>query len=717
MRNHHTCLVPHGMTLVLGLLTLAITAPAPVIAAQAASTVPDNTPHTGIVVSQEANHQVRYTSGNTLCVEALRDGHWIVTFRSGDGRINMPSEEWTGDAFALEIDNERLDNGWEWCSFEQPDITRHGVVELRHPARAIRLRLHTQLDGTAVISRWMEIKNESSKAVAITGISPWGGRLSRGESWQLGYYRKDGHNEEGWFEWSALPRWHTTITSLKGQGHDAPFFILRNTGSGEYFIGSLAWSANWYMDFMQDLRGIVTFECGPRAEAPLRIIGPGETVQSPAMHLGHLSGSLDEATQAMHAHVRKSVIPPAPDTADLIQYRVPADFGYHVSFDEAMAKDNVDMAAAIGAELFILDAYWWDVTCDWYPSKKRFPNGLEPLIDYVRKKGMRFGLYTEMEGGRGNIRESVVYREHPDWFGPKEVINLGLPQAKTWVDSEIERLVTQYKIDLFELDFNPEITNGGLHTVQHGMPENNYWRHYEGCRSLYEGVLQRHPKMTLQQCAGGGARNDLGLMGYFHQTLITDGLWIPREQQCFAGQLLMLPPESLIILHGATGHLSPGYPENFDTILRTTYALSVPQIFPVIVAPTLAELTPDRRERFRHYARIYTEFIRPILPSCHAYQHAPVTENTGVETNGWFAVEYATPDRKKGWVTCVRMGAVPSDTFQFRARGLDPGKQYRVTFDRTGTVATMSGTQIMVEGIPIRLETIAMSDLIMFECL
>lgn len=676
---------------------------------------PESTSSASMVVSSDAAHHVRYTSANALCVEALKEGHWIVDFRNGDGRIKMPNEEWVGDAFVIEINNERIDKGWEWVSFETPELSRHGVVELKHPGLSIRLRIHTLLDGTAIMVRWLEIKNESTTPLALTGISPWGGRLSRGESWDLGYYRKDGHNEEGWFEWSPLARWGNYHASLKGQGHDAPFFILRNNGSGEYFIGSLAWSANWYMDFYQDLRSHVTFECGPRSEAPLRIIAPGETIHSPALHLGLFSGDLDTVIQAMHTHVRQSVLPPAPATAGLIQYRVPADFGYHVSFDEKTAMENVDMAAAIGAELFILDAYWWDVTCDWYPSAKRFPNGLEPLIAYVHKKGMRFGLYTEMEGGRGNILESKVAKEHPDWFGYRNIVNLGLPQAKAWVTSEIERLVCQYKLDLFELDYNPEVTYGGLHTVQQGLPENNYWRYYEACYDMYDGVRQRHPEMILQQCAGGGARNDLGLMRYFHQTLVSDGLWIPREHQCYAGQLLMLPPESLIILHGATGHISPGYPENFDTVLRTTFTLSVPQIFPVIVAPTLAELTTEKREQFLRYARIYKEFIRPVLPHCRVYQHAPVTDKTGVETNGWFAVEYASPDKKKGWVTCVRMENTPSDTFVFRARGLDPKQQYRVTFDRTDTTATLSGAQLMTEGLPIRLETIAMSDLIRFE--
>jgi hypothetical protein len=46
---------------------------------------------------------------------------------------------------------------------------------------------------------------------------------------------------------------------------------------------------------------------------------------------------------------------------------------------------------------------------------------------------------------------------------------------------------------------------------------------------------------------------------------------------------------------------------------------------------------------------------------------------------------------------------------------LDPGKNYRVTFDSTGCKATISGYQLISSGIPVRLEMIAASELLMFE--
>ena len=639
---------------------------------------------TEALLLDEPQPTVRFSSGNTLCREALVDGHWVTQFRSGDGRIPMPYEYWTDDSFVLDVNGVAVNESLTWAGLtdeELPDgLGRRVTVRLRNDKAGLELAVRTLLDGTSVMTRWLEITNTNDIAKPIMWVSPWAGRLSRGSGWTLGYFTDDNHGQEGWFEWMELPRWTTTLRGVKGQGHEAPFFVLRNDGTGEYFIGQLQWTANWKLEFVNGIRGIVTFQFGPYAEAPLRVMAPGETVTTPAVHLGHTSGDLDEAVQGMHAHVRRSVLPARINkNFGLIQYVLPGDQFYSTPLDEATAKRQVDLAAEIGAELFILDAYWWDVTGDWEPSATRFPNGLEPLIQYTKSKGLQFGLYSEPEGGRGNVRESRIAQEHPDWLGPKDQINVGIPEAAAWVESEVVRLVEQYDLDLFRIDYNAEDTGGGLTTVQHGVPENNYWRYYEGAWEIYERVRDRFPNLILQQAAGGGGRNDLGMMAHFHETYLTDGLNIPREQQSFAGQTLAFPPETLVILHGATGHLSPGYPENLDTILRTSFSLGTPQIFWTIVAPSPEELTPTRRDRFRHYARIYKEFIRPNMRDCRMYHHAPVSDLGGVESGGWFAVEFASADRGKAWTTIVRIGETESPVYQFRPRGLQLDRDYKVT--------------------------------------
>ncbi|MGD8750564.1 MAG: alpha-galactosidase [Anaerolineales bacterium] len=688
---------------------------------------------------------IRYTSGQVIYVESSDGGKWSGRYWSADGRIKVPYESWSAEAFQLGIDHKLLSADWSVKSAEEVEKTkrgsRHIVVALTHQDQPIKVNVHTLLDGTPVLTRWLDITNTGEKSLPLTEVKPWSGRLWPGRNFTLGYFTEDIWACEGWFNWKSLPLGATRVRSDKGQGHDDPFFIVRNEVTGEYFIGHLAWTANWIMEFIRDDFGL-TFKAGPDAIPVQRVVAPGETVSTPAVHIGHTSGSFDSAVQAMHDHLRISVLPePIPERAHRIQYLVPADQGYHTPFDERSALKCVDVAAEIGAELFLLDAYWWDITPDWFPSPERFPNGLEPVIKRVREKGMLFGLYVETEAGRGRVKESTIYQQHPEWFGPKNVLKLTIPEAAAWTESEIRRLIEQYELDLYRVDYNPSFTYDGPTTERDSIVENNYWRYYDVFYNLYEGLRKDYPKLILQQCAAGGARNDLGTASRFHEIYLTDGLSLPRELQVYSGLTLGLPPEVLLILHGADGGRGMGKPQSLDTILRMSFATSIPQIFVGTVAPSVEELSPLRKARFLHYRKIYTEFIRPLLPTCKVFHHEPVNAHGGVESSPWFAMEYTAPDRTQGWAFIARMrngkgdlyvhkyhnqlvddievippkDAYEGDTYILKPRGLDPANNYRVTYDSLSTAVSISGLELVRQGLSVRLENAGMSELLLFE--
>ncbi len=702
--------------------------------------------YTDIALSETPNMEVRFTSGRAIYLEKLLEGHWSGCYWSADGRINIKKEFWSEDAFQLCIDRESLSGGWSVASATEAPTSergaRHFVVALQNVDHPVDVQVHTLLDGTPVLQRWLEITNRSGEPMMLTRVAPWAGQLWPGHNFTLGYFTADIWAKEGWFDWKPLPVGTTIIRCGKGQGFDDPFFIMRNEVTGEYFIGHLAWTANWEMHFTRHDKGL-SCSIGPTAVNALRVIVPGETVKTPAVHLGHVSGSLDSAVQAMHEHLRRSVLPIRPPERNaLIQYLVPADQGYYMPFDEESAMKCVDVAEAIGAELFILDYGWWDVTLDWTPSVKRFPRGLEPLIDYVRSKGMLFGLYVETEGGRGDFRLSQVGKEHPDWFGPRDILKLSVPEAAAWMESEVVRLIETYKLDLYRLDYNPHYTYEGPDTVRDGIVENNYWRYYEAFYDLYARLQKKYPNLILQQAAAGGARNDLGTVSRFHETYLTDGLSIPRELQIYSGLTLGLPPEIFVILHGADGGVGLGKPQNLDTVLRLTFTLSTPQIFVGTVAPSIEELAPERRERFLHYAHLYKEFIRPLLSTCRVYHHEPVNAHGSVESSPWFAMEFTSPERERGWATIIRLRNGPgdtfvhkyanevtddrsvlappsweSDTYVLKPRGLDPARIYHVTFDALNTTVAVDGLRLLQDGLPIRLENVGMSELLLFEAI
>ena len=721
---------------------------------------------TDIATRNSADHQIQFTSGRTIYVEALLGDRWVGRYWNANGRANWAYELWEEDAFQLEIGHFPLSTGWRWISGVEVAVTnrgaRHFVVELSNTVRPNGVRLHTLLDGTPVLTRWLEITNNADEPKALTAVYPWTSliRAHAGHkhfppegldgAFNLGYFSESDWGYEGWFKWEPLSTGTKIVECDKGQGFDDTFFIVNNRAKGEYLIGHLAWSANWCMEFdcqesvnpdyerrwgplRSSAQDLLKFKLGPSAAAPQRVIAPGETIETPAIHLGLVSGDLDAAVQAMHNHLWRFVLPSVgPESAYRIQYLVPGDQGYlerggyafaedaasevddqnRRIFDESTVRECIDIAESIGAELFTLDAGWWDEQGDWFPSPSRFPRGLEPLVEYAHQKGLRFGMYGEIERAYGKGCKMV--NEHPDWIGPSGILNLTRPEVGEYVESELVRLIEGYELDLFRLDYNPLFTYEGSATSRDGYVENNYWRYYEAFYSLFERIQKRYPNLILQQCAVGGARNDLGVVSRFHEAYLTDVLWLPHVLQNYSGLSMGLPPEIIVTAFGACRE-GIGYPENFDTLLRCIFTLGTPMIFAGMVAPSREGLTRERRNDYLRYAKLYREFIRPLLPTCKMYHHAPISARGGVTANGWFAVEYASPYRAKGWATIARIGKSESDTYLFTPRGLHRGKTYTVTFDSTGESATIDGLRLVQAGIPIHLESIAASELLRFE--
>lgn len=81
--------------------------------------------------------------------------------------------------------------------------------------------------------------------------------------------------------------------------------------------------------------------------------------------------------------------------------------------NERLIRELADAAAASGVEEFIIDDGWETNYGDWEVDKKKFPNGLKPVFDYIRSKGMKGGLWISLAALERNSR---IAGEHPGWI-------------------------------------------------------------------------------------------------------------------------------------------------------------------------------------------------------------------------------------------------------------------------------------------------------------
>ncbi len=706
----------------------------------------------------ETEPGVRYLSGLNVVEEVLSQGRFVCSRRSATGGAKSGTQGgWTGsqwvshlvghqpmEAFYLEVDGQALTSHWTIVRLtdDGEDVqgpSRHAVVEIAHRHRPIRVAIHTKLDGTPFIERWLEITNTGLTAANLSAVSPLSGllwyisdyreRSSQPEIFRLGYLAPRPLGYEGDFTWRPLPEGRTRIVNDQGRsGWGVPFFMVQNLANGEVFIGHLEWSANWFFEF-QVQQGRTTraqgvhamfhdaalyFQMGPHAPAPLRIIEPNETVRSPVIHLGHLHTSLDQAVQQLHAHLRRSVLPPQIPGADLL-----VGSGLVVAGGEEWLKKEVDIASEMGMEYFVVDAgwyghqfgNWYDTVGDWNTGIW-LEHGLETIREYIHAHGMKFGLWMEPESIGA---ESELLKSHPDWATTSDdrpiaegrVLDFSRSEVQQWVESEITRVLEQYQPDLFKLDYNSRNIHHEGEVLHGGFWENTQWRHVEFLYALLDRMRTRYPHIIWENCSAGGGRNDLGMLRRTDISALSDYTVPPRSLKAINNLTMAYPPE---VLKYYFGHW-PGYHLYGDLDYQLRVTLFVNPIF--VGFGRGDQISVRLKETIQHYVTLYRRFVRPMLPGCAVYHHTPALT---LETlQDWCVLEYVAQDRQMAYVGIFKLERSLTDDYWLRPKGLDPGFTYQVRHDGSGLTYTASGYTLATSGIHVVLDGVLLSELLLFE--
>ncbi len=727
-------------------LLAALTILLPSVHSQSQST---ESPVANAVVRPGATPRVRFTSGLMVCDEELYAGRWVNRYWTATGQIKPEvhlegqSEARAGlpiDAFQLGIEGQNLAGSWKWVDAKQRHLTNPDsevvTIELESTARPITVKLNTEMHGESVMVRWLEITNRGAKATAITSMSPWSGplwntagyseRVGREAPFEVATTKYEVWGHEGAWEFRPVGDGMLTVSGTRGKsGWGHPTFFARNRATGEWFVASLAWSGNWTMHVRgtQDTgkdEARLFFDLGPSAADPvIRVLEPGETIRSPETHLLLMHGDLDAVIQELQHHVRHYVLPPVPPGRRSL---VEANHrGYIVNHESEEGIDReIDIASSVGADTFVIDAGWYgpepnswfNNVGDWHAGQW-LPNDVGPIREYARKKGMLFGLWVEIEsvGAAAPLR-----KEHPDWILKRNGVpvangrqlDFANPEVAAWAESEIARIIKRYDLDLFRIDYNNSVEEGG-NRVKAGFLENTQYRHVEALYAIFDHLRKQFPNVIFQNCAGGGGRLDYGMMQRFQNTELSDWLRAPRGLKILNGMTWVLPPEILLRTFGTE---SSGLEDDGDLNVQLDTIMMSRPIFRGI-SPSLPELNPLLAANIRQSVDLYKQTLYPIMNNSLVYHHTPLLPM--MEPSPWVVLEYATSDRTKELAGLFRTSQTGDSVYQFEPRGLDLSRSYEIRFENSGQLVTMTGSQLLQNGIPVRLDENLSSELLVIE--
>lgn len=193
---------------------------------------------------------------------------------------------------------------------------------------------------------------------------------------------------------------------------------------------------------------------------------------------------------------------------------------------EELIKPMVDVAKKVGVDTFVLDTGWFaeksgwpDYIGEWKEYSDNFPNGgLKGMFDYIRSKGMKVGLWFEIENM--GLKCPIVDNFSDDCFfriDGKKVIHrnrytfdFSNPKVYKWALKVICNAVEKYGLDYIKLDYNLDAgvgTENYSHSAGDGLLMHN--------RKIVEflrDLTNKYPHLTIENCASGGQRLDYEML-------------------------------------------------------------------------------------------------------------------------------------------------------------------------------------------------------------
>ncbi|WP_165949394.1 glycoside hydrolase family 36 protein [Kribbella turkmenica] len=401
--------------------------------------------------------------------------------------------------------------------------------------------------------------------------------------------------------------------------------------------------------------------------------------------LAVVPGGLDAGASALRSLVIDEVVS-APDLSGMpaaaeFPCLVANSWGVQENTSTERILTMMDATAAIGAEVFVVDKGWERSVGDWH-ANDRFGTGLRWLSDQARERGMGFGVWC----GFGNADpRSPVALEHPDWLATwrgstprlsfeNHAICLGHDPARDWIQDELRRLVTDFRLTWFLHDFESIARcDRDDHTHDPGAGEHAAelaWHH------ILRTLKAEFPQLVVENCWNGVRPLDLAMIRSHHTTITEDhcvarwnslakvglGRYLPLDWQSAYMGAEDLPPRARIAPYVIGG--------------------------PWVLMDDPESWSAETRETLAQAAALFKRWRDPLRT---ATVHRPQ-----VDLERYDAVQASTADGR----VLLAVG-VPGGTDEIRVRPAEVEGEFRLTDEWTGETCPVSVDQ---DGIRLRVD-------------
>ena len=481
-----------------------------------------------------------------------------------------------------------------------------------------------------------------------------------------------------------------------------PWLLLRHRQTHEGIGGSIAYPGNWKIEIQpaDSNQTRVRIDTTPGS---LKVIKTVEGMPIPGVLISRFQGTWDEGALPISRFIRSHLL--RKDLPDWPWVQFNTWYDRYQDISEQRLIQLARKAASLGCELFMVDAGWYGSQADWSKAlgdwtvnQERLPNGMEPVAAEVRRLGMKFGMWIEIEHAS---RYSPVAKEHPDWFHTRNgervnergPLNFGRQEVVDWAKAQIDHLMERYRLDYIKMDFNANLGDGGDPVIE---TEDALWEHYRGLMELWGYMRKRYPDLVIENCSSGSLRMGPSIAS------MTDTHWVSDEVSDNSNLAMnfamtyLFPPE--ICNHWTV------FPKDSQTMnLETAFRVSL--MGEAGISGSILDWDEKTSQMAGESIALYKE-IRPMIRE--AEVHHLTDQVNMAEPRTWQVAQYQVPKTGASLIFAFRAND-PNENHRIVPREIDRTKTYDLV-DKGGT-REVSGKEL-ADGLDLQILTTGGSELV-----
>ena len=539
-----------------------------------------------------------------------------------------------------------------------------------------------------VITRSVKLKNNSDKNIFITKVMSAALDLP-----DEGYELLSLHGSwarERRMEFRKIGYGKQSVGSIKGKSshQEHPFIALVDNGSsqdtGHVYGFSFVYSGNFLAQVEKNQFDSLRILMGIHPENFEWKLEPGEELQTPEVVMTYSAAGLGAMTRNLHDLYRGHLIrSPYKDKKRpiLINNWEATYFNFDTEKLLAIARE----AKKSGIEMLVMDDGWFghrndDNTSlgDWYVNEEKLQGGLKHLVDEVNKIGLKFGIWFEPEM---ISPESKLYREHPDWAiaipgreacrsRNQYVLDLSRPEVVDYCYEAVAGILRSANIEYVKWDMNREHTDlhsNYLPVDRQGELEHRYML---AVYELQERLMKEFPDLLLENCSGGGARFDAGMLYYSPQIWCSDDTDAIERLAIQEGTALIYPLSAM----GAHVSDCPNHTVGRVTPFKTRGDVALCGTFGYEL--DITRIPQEDRDAIPGQIAAYHRY-NDLVRNGDYYRLASYQEN-----NIYDCYMVVSKDRKEALLTYVQVLNRPNfKSRMIKLAGLAPDKKYKVLYE------------------------------------